>query len=80
MTRQQVAELFRRFPVASTWPRKNPRVFHFHRVGGEARTVRLDEDDGKARDLRVPLKEVYSHVERTGEEDWANVYYRLAGS
>lgn len=81
MTRAEVAELFRRFPIASTWPRsrsKNPRVFHFHRPGGEPRTVNLDEDDGKARYLRVPLAEVYPHVEPTGEENSLDRYFRLA--
>ena len=77
MTRQKVAELFGRFEKASTWPTKNPRVFHFHRDGGEEHTVDLYEDDGKARYLRVRVGEVRDYIERTGEVDSKNVYYRL---
>jgi len=77
MTYEQVTQLFGRFKKASTWPTKTPRLFHFHRDGGEEYTVDLYEDDGKARYLRVPVDEVRDHVERTGEVDSKNVYYRL---
>jgi hypothetical protein len=77
MTHEQVTELFGRFKKASTWPTKNPRLFYFHRDGGEEYTVDLYEDDGKARYLRVPVDEVGDHVESTGEVDSKNVYYRL---
>jgi hypothetical protein len=77
MTREKVAELFGRFEKSSTWPTKNPRLFHFHRDGGEEYIVDLYEDDGKARYLRVPLDEVRDYIERTGEADSQNVYYRL---
>lgn len=77
MTYEQVAELFGRFTTASSWPSNNPRVFLFHRDGGEECTVDLYEDDGRARYLRVPLDEVRDHIERTGEVDSQNVYYRL---
>jgi hypothetical protein len=79
MTYKQVAELFGTFRKASTWPTKNPRLFHFHRDGGEEYTVDLYEDDGKARYLRVPLGEVREYVEPTGETDSKNVYFRLKG-
>jgi hypothetical protein len=77
MTYEQVAELFERYEMASTWPTRNPRLFHFHRDGGEERTANLYEDDGTARYLRVPINEVRDHVERTGGVDSKNVYYRL---
>ena len=77
MTFEQVTKLFGRFRNASTWPTKNPRLFHFHRDGGEEYTVDLYEDDGKARYLRLPIDEVRDHVERTGEVDSKSVYYRL---
>lgn len=77
MTYQQVAELFGRFNTASAWPSNNPRVFLFHRNGGEERTVDLYEDDGLARYLRVPLEQVRDHIEQTGEVDSQNAYYRL---
>jgi hypothetical protein len=79
MTRNQVAELFGRFDKASTWPSNSPRVFLFHREGGEEYTIDLYEDDGKARYLRVPIDEVRDHVEQSGEVDSQNVYYRLKG-
>jgi hypothetical protein len=77
MTNEQVTELFGRFDKASTWPTKNPRVFIFHREGGEEYTRDLYEDDGKARFLRVPFEEVYKYVEPNGEADSQNVYYQL---
>jgi len=77
MTHAQVAELFERFNTASTWPSNDPRVFLFHRDGGEERTVDLSEDDGLARYLRVPIEEVRDHIEQTGEVNSQNVYYRL---
>ena len=78
MTYKQVAELFGRFKTASVWPEsKNPRIFLFHRDGGEEYTRWLYEDDGRARYLRVSINEVRDHVERTGEVDSKNVYYRL---
>ncbi len=77
MTNGQVTELYRRYDRASTWPTQNPRLFHFHRDGGEERTVDLYEDDGRARYLRVPISEVRDHVERTDVIDSKNVYYRL---
>jgi hypothetical protein len=77
MTHEQVTELFGRFKKASTWPTKNPRLFHFHRDGGEEYTVDLYGDDGRARYLRVPLDEVQEYVEPTGETDSKNVYFRL---
>jgi hypothetical protein len=77
MTYEQVAELFGRFNTASAWPGNNPRLFHFHRDGGEERTVDLYEDDGRARYLRVALDEVRDHVEPTGQTDSKNVYYQL---
>jgi hypothetical protein len=80
MTYAETEELFQRYNRASTWPTKGPRgprLFHFHRDGGEERTVDLQEDDGRARYLRVPLNEVYDHVERAGGDDSKNVYYRL---
>jgi hypothetical protein len=78
MTHDQVAELFKRFKTASVWPEsKNPRVFIFHRDGGEEYTVDLYEDDGKARYLRLPLVEVREYVEPTGRRDSKNAYFRL---
>ena len=77
MTHREVASLFGRFDNASTWPTKNPRVFHFHRDGGAEYTVDLSVDDGKARYLRVLFKEVCDHVERSGRQDSKNVYYKL---
>jgi hypothetical protein len=44
MTHEQVTKLFGRFRKASTWPTKNPRVFHFHRDSGGEYTVDLYED------------------------------------
>ena len=79
MTYEQVSKLFGRFEKASTWPTKNPWAFHFHRDGGEERTIALYEDDGKARYLRVTLDEVRDYIERTGERDSKNVYYQLKG-
>jgi hypothetical protein len=77
MTYEQVTELFERFREASTWPTKNPRLFHFHREGGREYTVDLYEDDGKARYIRVPFDEIREYVEPTGERDSKNVYFRL---
>ena len=80
MTYEQVAELFRRFKTASVWPEsKNPRVFLFHRDGGEEYTVDLYEDDGKARYLRVPFDEIREYVEPTGETGPKDRYFRLKG-
>jgi hypothetical protein len=77
MTHEQVAELFRRFKKASTWPTNKPTLFLFHRDGGEEYTVDLYDDDGKARYLRVPLDELREYVEPTGETDSKNIYFRL---
>jgi len=77
MTYEQVTELFGRFKRASTWPTENPRLFHFHRDGGEEYTVDLHEDDGRARYLRVPFDELREYVEPTSETDSKNVYFRL---
>jgi hypothetical protein len=77
MTYKQAADLFTKFQRASTWPTKNPRVFHFHRNGGEEYTVDLSEDDGKARYLRIPFSEIQEYVKRSGETDSQNIYFRL---
>jgi len=77
MTYQQVEQLFRKFRKGSTWPGDSPRVFCFHRDGGEEYTVDLNDDDGKARYLRVLFSDVRPNVEQTGETDSQNVYYRL---
>jgi len=77
MTYEQVAELFRRFPIASTWPGDNPKVFIFQREGGEERTLDLAQDDGRVRYLRVLFGEVCDHIEPTGHENSQNVYYQL---
>lgn len=78
MTYQQVAQLFERFPIASTWSdSENPRVFLFHREPGEEYTVDLSFDDGRARYLRVPFDQVSEHVEPTGETISKTRYYRL---
>lgn len=80
MRYEQAAELFTRFPEASTWDSENPEVFLFHRAGGEERTVSLARDDGRARYLRVLFDEVRDHVERTGVVRPKTVYYRLRRS
>ena len=72
-----MAKLSGRFKTASTWDTKNPRVFLFHREGGEEHTKKLSEDDGKARYLSVPLEEVREYVEPTGETAPKTVYFRL---
>lgn len=77
MRYRQVAQLFGRFDKASTWPTSSPRVFHFHRDGGQEYTIDLCDDDGKARYLRVPIEAVREHVEPSGQRDFKNIYYRL---
>jgi hypothetical protein len=78
MTYEEVAQLFREHEKASTWPSTNPERFFFWKRGRDGhRTAPLRADDRIARYLWVPIDEVREHVERTGEKDSENIYYRL---
>lgn len=81
MTREQVAELFRKYEKASTYNNPNPQKFYFWVRGRTGdRSVYLEKDDGAARYLWVPIESVIDYVEPTGVTDEWNVFYRLKRS
>jgi hypothetical protein len=78
VTYAEVASLFSKYPLASTWNSTNPQALHFDTgPKGNWKSRDLHAPNRGERYVKVPFAEVAPHVEKTGRSDSENIFYRL---